>query len=313
MLDVYEQTKLKFSVDDFSHYLYTPRDLTKWILGLLRYDLENQDLFEAWVHESNLLFRDRIVDSTGKQRFDRIVEGVLKAQWNLMPNLANNYFSTWAQPAALTDGTESTTNKPDKIGGRKLLKMSSADYKEFVARSLLLYEREIKELHIQLFSEVLEHISRIDRVLAQPGGNMLLVGKSGVGRRTAVSLTSYIYNMRVFTPNITKGYTTKHFRNDLKSVLQVAGVEGSPVVLMLEDQQFVENEFIEYVNSLLSSGEIPGLYTPEEVEPLLSPLKDKLSEQGAALQILKKEKKNVSFRNIFLFFFKNLQNRYDFS
>jgi dynein heavy chain 2 len=48
----------------------------------------------------------------------------------------------------------------------------------------------------------------------------------------------------------------------------------------LEDHQFVEPEFIEYINSLLSSGELPGLYAPEEIDPLLAPLKDKLSEQG---------------------------------
>jgi dynein heavy chain 2 len=34
------------------------------------------------------------------------------------------------------------------------------------------------------------------------------------------------------------------------------------------------------VNSLLSSGEVPGLYTHEELEPLLAPLKEKAMEAG---------------------------------
>jgi len=34
------------------------------------------------------------------------------------------------------------------------------------------------------------------------------------------------------------------------------------------------------VNSLLSSGEIPGLYTAEELEPLLAPLRDRASNEG---------------------------------
>ncbi|MEQ2168419.1 hypothetical protein GOODEAATRI_014183 [Goodea atripinnis] len=34
------------------------------------------------------------------------------------------------------------------------------------------------------------------------------------------------------------------------------------------------------VNSLLSSGEVPGLYTAEELEPLLSSLKDAASQDG---------------------------------
>lgn len=45
----------KFSVDDHSHYLFTPRDLTKWVLGLLRYDLESQSLFEVWYDNDNNL------------------------------------------------------------------------------------------------------------------------------------------------------------------------------------------------------------------------------------------------------------------
>lgn len=34
------------------------------------------------------------------------------------------------------------------------------------------------------------------------------------------------------------------------------------------------------VERLVVSGEVPGLYTPEELEPLLSPLKDAASQDG---------------------------------
>jgi dynein heavy chain 2 len=276
MLDVYEQTKLKFLVDDYSHYLYTPRDLTKWVLGLLRYDLETVDVFEAWSYEANLLFRDRIIDLAGKQRFDRIVEAVLKSQWNITANLAGSYFTTWVQSSS--ESEDGTTKKVDE--GKKMVKMGANDYKDLLARSLLLFEREMKDLNIQLFPEVLEHVSRIDRVLSNAGGHLLLVGKSGVGRRSAVQLTAFANNMKMFSPNISRFYGIKNFKVDLKTMLTSAGVEGVPVVLFIEDHQFVEPEFIEYINSLLSSGEVPGLYSPEEIDPLLAPLKDKLSEQG---------------------------------
>ena len=36
---------------------------------------------------------------------------------------------------------------------------------------------------------------------------------------------------------------------------------------------------MEYLNSLISAGEVPGLYTPEELEPLLAQLKDEMSSQ----------------------------------
>mmetsp|Transcript_19643 Transcript_19643/g.14355 ORF Transcript_19643/g.14355 Transcript_19643/m.14355 type:complete len:184 (-) Transcript_19643:307-858(-) len=41
----------------------------------------------------------------------------------------------------------------------------------------------------------------------------------------------------------------------------------------------LKTEFVELLNSLISAGEVPGLYTPEELEPLLSQLKDEMSNQ----------------------------------
>ena len=48
----------------------------------------------------------------------------------------------------------------------------------------------------------------------------------------------------------------------------------------MEDFQFVESEFLELINSLLSAGEIPGLYTPDEFESILSPLREDSSQEG---------------------------------
>lgn len=62
--------------------------------------------------------------------------------------------------------------------------------------------------------------------------------------------------------------------------MQQAGVEGEHVVLLLEDHQFVENQFLELINSLLSAGEVPGLYSPEELEPLVNNLRDQASDAG---------------------------------
>lgn len=63
-------------------------------------------------------------------------------------------------------------------------------------------------------------------------------------------------------------------------VMLQAGVEGTELILLLEDHQFVHPSILELVNSLLSAGEVPGLYTPEEMEPLLAPLRDLMSQEG---------------------------------
>ena len=78
--------------------------------------------------------------------------------------------------------------------------------------------REHHDLDILLFHEVLDHISRVDRVLTRPGGSLLLAGRSGVGRRTAVSLVAHMHQLELFTPHVSRSYGLKQFKNDLKNV-----------------------------------------------------------------------------------------------
>ena len=60
----------------------------------------------------------------------------------------------------------------------------------------------------------------------RPGGSLLLVGRSGVGRRTATTLTAYMQRMRVFSPSIVRDFDAARFSADLKEVMAVSGVEG---------------------------------------------------------------------------------------
>ena len=39
MVELFEQVRSRFTVDDYRHYLFTPRELTAWVHGLLRYGL----------------------------------------------------------------------------------------------------------------------------------------------------------------------------------------------------------------------------------------------------------------------------------
>jgi dynein heavy chain 1 len=57
-----------------------------------------------------------------------------------------------------------------------------------------------EELNVQLvvFDTVIDHILRIDRVLRQPLGHLLLVGASGVGKTTLTRFVSWLNNLQVF-------------------------------------------------------------------------------------------------------------------
>ena len=61
-------------------------------------------------------------------------------------------------------------------------------------------------------------MSRVDRVITAPGGSLLMAGRSGVGRRTAVSVIANLHGIQLVSPAMGVGYGIKHFRNDLKQV-----------------------------------------------------------------------------------------------
>ncbi|XP_055895255.1 cytoplasmic dynein 2 heavy chain 1-like isoform X1 [Biomphalaria glabrata] len=288
MIQFYEQLRSRFTVDDYSHYLFTPRDLTNWAMSLLRYDLTDgskdntaDTVLEVWAYEARRLFRDRIVGQDNRSKFDSMLQSVVRSDWstNIFDDIDNTFFVTWG--ARSDSGVPAVgAGAPLPPHGKPLGKLSEDDLKTVIEKGIRFFSHENRQLDILIFKEVLEHMARVDRVLTKPGGSLLMAGSSGVGRRTAVSVVAHMHQMQTFSPKVFRGYGIKQFKNDLKQVMQLAGIEGEQVVLILEDHQFVEPQFLELINSLLSAGEVPGLYSPEELEPLLSPLRDMASEVG---------------------------------
>ncbi|KAL2095874.1 hypothetical protein ACEWY4_008022 [Coilia grayii] len=287
LVQVYEQVKAKFTVDDYSHYLFTPCILTQWVLSLFRYDLTagksttaTDTVLEIVAYEARRLFRDRIVSTKDLNNFDNILMSVIRGDWgsDVLDNMSDTFYVTWG--AAHEAGAVVAPGQSLPPHGKPLGRLDSADLKEVIRKGIVMYGRDNRELDILLFHEVLDFMSRVDRVLSRPGGSLLLAGRSGVGRRTVTSVVSHMHAATLFTPKVSRSYALKQFKADLKTVMQLAGIEGQQVVLLLEDYQFVHPAFLEMVNSLLSSGEVPGLYSTEELEPLLSSLKDQASQDG---------------------------------
>jgi len=271
MLEVYDQVCSSFSVDDHRHYRFTPRNLSNWVLSLQRYDLQECELLDAVAYEGARVFRDRLVGSDAQNQFDVAVAGAIRGTFSHNVNM-DALYTTFA----------AVEDKPAPGSAMPLAGMAMDRFKSFVEERLQAYEREIKELDILLFPEVLERIARFDRALSVPGGSMLLCGCAGVGRRTTVTLVSYMHRLEMFTPAMGRGYDLKSFRNDLKRLMQETGVENKRMLLMLEDHQVEDKAFLEIVNSLLASGEVPGLYTNLELDSMLAPLREEFAKDGNA-------------------------------
>lgn len=285
MMGVYEKLKRTFSADDHRHYLFNPRDVTQWVFGLLRYDLATQDLLEVWTYEANRLFCDRLVNRDATNKFENIIADLLRSQFKTEIKLTTLYYTTLQEPQIESkeekqDDSSSSSSSAASEVGPLLERVSNKEFKQIVSEFLHNYERENKNLRMLLFPEILDHIAYEDRVLSRPGGSLLLVGDSGVGRRTATQLVCFIHRMTFCSPNITLSYDQKSFRSELKDLLKLAGVENKKVCLYIEDHQIVYEGMLEDVNSLLSAGQVPGMYMPNELEPLLTPIKEEWSKDG---------------------------------
>jgi len=72
--------------------------------------------------------------------------------------------------------------------------------------------------------------------------------------------------MELVQPSNSRNYSVRDFRKELRQFLEIAAVQNKKVVLLVEDHNLTKGEFLELLNSLISSGEIPGLYTTDEIE-----------------------------------------------
>lgn len=280
MVTVYANLKKCFSVDDKSHYTFTPKHLTEWCLTLVRYLVNEEDkspggVLETWAYESCRLFRDKLANEEDQAKFDSIMKGVLQADWNsnAYDNILNTFFVT------MGDSNYSAL-APLPFFGRKLGQLTPADWEMMVEKGSVMFARENRDLDTVLVKEMLDLVARCDRVLSTPGGSLLMCGRSGVGRRTAVSIVSALHQAKMLSLKMGKHYGVKQFKNELKAAMQLAGVDGDQVFFLIEDHNLISLQFLDMINSLLSAGEVPGLYTPEELEPLLTPLRINASNEG---------------------------------
>ena len=260
LVELFLNVKQRFSVDEHRHYLYTPSNLTAVVYGLLRYKITStEQLYEIVSYEACRVFKDRIVNLESMAKFDNLLLTLLKKSLKFNFSPKEVFYSSVPHLKELKEGSGEVPN---------LTRLSKDQLKSVINQGLVLYEREFTELKIHQLDEVLELIAQIDRVLSRPGGAVLLAGRSGIAKRTCALLTGVMLRLQLFSPMMTKDYSVRDFKKDLKAALENAAVLGKPTLLFVEDHNITKKEFLEMLNSLLSSGEIPGLYRQEEIDSL---------------------------------------------
>jgi len=119
----------------------------------------------------------------------------------------------------------------------------------------------------------LKHLLRISRIIKMPRSSALLVGVGGSGKQSLTRLAAFIGKNDVFQIRITKSYSEKDLKEDLKFLMEKSGHQGKPTTFILTDAEVKSEGFLEYINMVLSTGEIPGLIAKDEKELWLGNLR----------------------------------------
>ncbi|BFZ08761.1 hypothetical protein BsWGS_11799 [Bradybaena similaris] len=259
-----------------SHYVFNLRDFSRVVMGVClikRNDVVEKTTFiRLWVHEVFRVFYDRLTDAEDRTWLFNIVT---KFVINSMKFKLDQVFGNLLQPEDNGKVKESTLNNlmfgdfmdpdlpPDMRNYKEVESMEA--FNSIALLCLDDYNQTNKTpMNLVIFRYVLEHLSRICRILRQPGGNGLLIGVGGSGRQSLTRLASSMAGHKLFQPEISKNYGLTEWREDIKFVLKQAGGKGIATTFLITDSQIKSERFLEDIDALLNSGEVPNLFASDE-------------------------------------------------
>ena len=238
-----------------SHYTFNLRDLSKVVQGILQIKHEHLNdkdmLVQLWLHETFRVFRDRLVDVKDRDKFNDITFSVMKKQLDV----------EWekADYADVRFGDYDNGERDYmKLPPTKNLLTRLDDYLE------AFNSENTGKMNLVFFDDAISHMTRTARIVRSQRGNALLVGVGGSGRRSMARLASFISNMSCYSIEITKNYREKEWHENIKDLLREVGVEDKPKTFLFADTQIVYESFLEDINNILNTGEVPNLFAADE-------------------------------------------------
>ncbi|XP_070577189.1 cytoplasmic dynein 1 heavy chain 1-like [Ptychodera flava] len=272
MVEFYSKSQEKFTQDMQPHYIYSPREMTRWVRGIVEAlrpleSLPVEGLVRIWAHEGLRLFQDRLVADEERSWTDENIDRVALSHF---PNI--NRDEALGRPILYSNWLSKDYVPVDREELREYTK----------ARLKVFYEEEL-DVPLVLFNEVLDHVLRIDRIFRQPQGHLLLIGTSGAGKTTLSRFVAWINGLSVYQIKVHRKYTAADFDEDLRTVLRRSGCRDEKIAFIMDESNVLDSSFLERMNTLLANGEVPGLFEGDEYTTLMTQCKEGAQREGHML------------------------------
>nr|XP_004569740.1 dynein heavy chain 9, axonemal [Maylandia zebra] len=256
------------------HYIFNLRDLSNIFQGILFCTGEclkaPLDLLKIYLHESNRVYRDKLVEEQDFQLFDRLQADTVK-----------KFYEDMEETLEQTREMNLYCHFAHGQGEARYMAVESwSSLSKTLLEVLDSYNEVNATLNLVLFEDAMAHICRINRILESPRGNVLLVGVGGSGKQSLTRLAAFISNLEVFQITLRKGYSIADLKSDLASLYVKAGVKNFGTVFLMTDAQVADEKFLVLVNDLLASGEIPDLFPDDEVENVIGSVRPEVRGSG---------------------------------